>query len=549
MKAESVKSEIAKPESQPAFKVRAGQLEFERGIELHRITGFLTRRQYGKTTEASRISLKKMMRRVGHTVVFGSVKLDLGREITRKESEAMQKAFAIIAQQAAQAKTVLDVVDVSVSEKSRNKSVAKVDMDEWADLYESSKLEFRLYHSNTLYSRTKVVALTPEAVGETGDLILDEVGRVKKFREVWEAVKPIISSNPNFRCLLTTTPPPDDTHYSFELLAPPINAEFPVSPRGNWYRSDLGVWVLRLDAFDAAADNVVLYDDDSGAPITPAESRQKDSDKDAWDRNYGVKFVIGGSSAIGIVELDTAQRRGVGQCAHFQVTEDSDLDKAIAWLTQHLGSGPVAAGVDWASSQKEGSNPTSITISEGDGEQEIQRLVCTWKVSNPEVQIERLIRLVTAVNSRKEGGRMRRFGQDGTGMQLFCRIVAARLGHLVPVETIIMSETRDLPMYDTPVSKKTYYGDLYVSKFNDNRISAPPERYYREDHRLPKKIKGLYVCDPAPDGKHGDTFDSGKIASAMLKSSGGAITPALMEQIHIGGNRSSMPRFLPRRLA
>lgn len=536
-------SSLSSLPSVPTFRVRAGQLEFERGIELHRITGFLTRRQYGKTTEASRIALKKMIRTPGHTVVFGSVKLDLGREITRKESEAMQKAFAIIASQAEKAKTQLVAVETVT-----HKDVSKVSMDDWADLYESSKLEFRLYHSRSIYSRTKVVALTPEAVGETGDLILDEVGRVKKFREVWEAVKPIISSNPNFRCLLTTTPPPDDTHYSFELLAPPISAEFPVNPRGNWYRSDLGVWVLRVNAWDAAADNVVLYDDDTGAPISPDESRQKDADKDAWDRNYAVKFVVGGSSAIGLVELDTAQRRGIDQCRHFQIAEDSDLDQAIAWLMKVLGSGPATAGVDWASSQKEGSNPTAVTITEADGENEIQRLVCTWKVSNPEVQIERLIRLVSAVNARKEGGRMRRLGQDATGQQLFCRTVAARLAHMVPVESVVMSESLELPTYDTPVSKKTYFGDLYVSKFNDNRIAVPPERYIREDHRLPKKIKGLYVCDPAPNGQHGDTFDSGKIASRMLRSSAGALTTT--DGIVLGNNRTSRgPTFKPRRLA
>ncbi len=531
--------------AQATFKVRAGQREFERGIEEHRIAGFLTRRQYGKTTEAARIALKKMLRIPGHTVVFGSVKLDLGREITRKESEAMQKAFGILAAQAAAAKTRLDAV-VAGTEKS----AVQFNADDWAELYEASKLEFRLYHSQSVYSRTKVVALTPDAVGETGDLILDEVGRVKKFREVWEAVKPIISSNPAFRCVLTTTPPPDDTHYSFELLAPPLDAEFPISPCGNWYRSDLGVWVLRVTAWDAAADQVVLYDDDTGAPISPDESRQKESDKDAWDRNYGVKFVIGGSSAIGLVELDTAQRRGIGQCSHFQISEDSDLDKAIAWLAQHLGSGPVAAGVDWASSTKEGSNPTSVTITEGDGEHEIQRLVCTWKIANPEQQIERLIRLVQAVNARPEGGRMRRLGQDATGQQLFARIVSARLAHLVPVESVVMSETLELPTYDTPVSKKTYFGDLYVGKFNDNRMSSPPERYYREDHRLPKKIKGLYVCDPAPDGKHGDTFDSGKIASRMLKSSYGALTTtAGIVLSNQRGGRVSAPIYKPRRLA
>ena len=75
------------------YQPRAGQVAFERDLDRHRVCAFLTRRQYGKTTNAARIALKKMMRTKGHTVIFGSVKLDLGREIVRKESEAMTRAF------------------------------------------------------------------------------------------------------------------------------------------------------------------------------------------------------------------------------------------------------------------------------------------------------------------------------------------------------------------------------------------------------------------------------------------------------------------------
>jgi hypothetical protein len=514
------------------IKIRSGQREFERGVDEHRISAFLTRRQYGKTTEAARIALKKMMRQAGHTVVFGSVKLDLGREIVRKESEQIQKAFKLTAENAKNAEKLLRLADTGASDKSGKREIEKaetISLDDFAELYEAQRLEFRLYHSRSVYSRTKVVALTPDAVGETGDLILDEVGRVKKFREVWEAVKPIIASNPEFRCLLTTTPPPDDTHYSFELLAPPIGRDLPINPKGNWYRSDLGVWVLRVTADDAYADGVMLYDDDTGAAISPEESRRRDPDKDAWDRNYGVKFVIGGSSVCGLMEIDTAQRRGIGQCGFFHVADDMDFDVGLKFLAQHIGEGPVGIGVDWASSQKEGTNPTSVTVSEGDGENEIQRVVLIWKLSNPDLQRERLRRVVQTVNSRPKGGRARKVAQDATGQQLFCRDVAKELYSLVPVESVVMSESVELPAYDTPISKKTYLGDLYVAQLNDNRLTMPPERYIREDHRMPKKIKGLYVCDPASDGKHGDTFDSGKLASWALRR--GGVTTAIASQV------------------
>lgn len=527
--------------SKMSYRVRAGQKEFERGVERYRVSGLLARRQYGKTTLASRIALKKMMKTAGHTVIFGSVKLDLGREIVRKESAEMQKAFAMMAETAAAAKLQLNCVD-----NANGKSLIDLSADDYAELYEAQRLEFRLYHSRTIYSRTKVVALTPDAVGETGDLILDEVGRCKKFGDVLEAVMPIIASNPTFRCIYTTTPPPDDTHKSFELLAPPIDAVLPVNPAGNWYKSELGVMVLRVTAFDAYADGVPLYDDETGAPISPEESRRRSHDKDAWDRNYGCKFVIGGSSAIGLQEIDTAQRRGIGRCGLFQISQDTDLDRALTWLRSHLGDGPVAIGVDWASSQKEGSNPTSVTVTEGEGDNEAQIVVCLWKSNNPAVQIDRLRQIVTVVNTRPKGGRCRRVGQDATGQQLFCKTVEKEIGGLCPVESIVMSESVELPGSDTPVSKKTYLGDLYVTKFNDNRMTVPSERYYREDHRLTKKIKGLYVCEPQADGKHGDTFDSGKISSYCLKSVSGAITAENVRQIRVGGSRvGGRPVFIP----
>ena len=278
------------------MRVRSGQKEFQAGVMKRRIAALLARRQFGKTTLAALIALQKMMIKAGHTVVFGSVKLDLGREIVRKEAEVLQRAIQQLAEDSGESL-------IGLFDAESGKAINRISADDFAEVYEAQRLEFRLYHSRTTYSRTKVVALTPAAVGETGDLILDEVGRVKNFREVWEAVKPIISSQPDFRCVLTTTPPPDDTHYSFELLAPPIGATFPVNPSGNWYKSELGVWVLRVDAWDAYADGIPLYDDDTGAPISPEEARRREHDKDAWDRNYGVKFVLGGTAACGLLQL------------------------------------------------------------------------------------------------------------------------------------------------------------------------------------------------------------------------------------------------------
>jgi hypothetical protein len=502
-----------------SFKARAGQRAFMRDTDEHRICGFVTRRQYGKTTFAGDLSLRNMIRTPGHTVVFGSVKLDLGREIVRKEAASVQNSFAHIANVATDAKLKLELFD---AEKA--KRVPTLSADDFAELYEAQRLEFRLYHSASVYSRTKVVALTPEAVGETGDLILDEVGRVKQFRAVWEAVKPIIASNPQFRCVLTTTPPPDDSHYSFELLSPPVGAVFEPRPEGHLYRSDLGVWIRRVTAFDAHADGVNLYDDDTGAVISPEESRRREYDKEAWDRNYGCIFVIGGTSACGLLQLNTAQQRGIGQCQFFNVTDDLEFATALRWLTEHLGPGAVGIGADLATTTKATSNPSSVAIVERSGAEFIVRAVINWKTADPAVATERYRQIVGAVSNRAVGGPARRFCLDATSERFFAQALRRDLAALIPVELVIASETIERPGEPEPITMKQYLGGLLVGELDDNHLWLPPERFLREDWRLVKKEKGAFVCEPDVDGKHGDTFDATKLAIQALVQNFGGLT-------------------------
>lgn len=520
-----------------AFQVRSGQAEFERGVRQHRVSGLLARRQYGKTTIASRISLRKMMKIAGHTVVFGSVKLDLGREIVRKEADALQRAFAGCAAAAEDAKMMLSLTDAATGKK-----LPALSADDFAELYEATRLEFRLYHSRAVYSRTKVVALTPDAVGETGDLILDEVGRVKNFDAVLEAVLPIIASNPEFRAIFTTTPPPDDTHPSYELLAPPIDAELPINPKGNWYRSELGVWVLRITAEDAYADGVPLYDDDTGAPITPAESRQRASDKDAWDRNYGCKFVRGGTGAVSLLVLDTAQRRGIGHCRFFNVTSDFEFDAAIAWIIEKLGPGRVGLGWDLATTTKQTSNPSSVAVVEQAGIERIVRAIVNWKTADPDIALDRMTAIVKAVALRGEGGPARRLCEDATNERYFAKTVKKELSALLQVELVVASETVEAPGAE-PMTMKQYLGGLLVGELDDNHVLLPPERYVKEDFRLVKKEKGEFVCEPDAQGRHGDTFDAVKLANYALSGTGSAVGVSVSVRPHerAGGRGGTMP--------
>lgn len=500
------------------MKIRRGQESFIRGVQTKRIAGLLARRQYGKTTIAARIALLKMMKTPGHTVIFGSVKVDLGREIVRKESEAVQKAIASMMEPSQAEEKLLDVVDAT-----QGRSVLALKPDDFAEVYEAQRLEFRLYHSRSVYSRTKVVALTPAAVGETGDLICDEIGRVRNWRECWEAVKPIISSNPFFRCMLTTTPPPDDGHYSFELLAPPIGMEFNPNPEGNWYKSDLGVNVLRIDAYDAYADGIPLYDDETGKPISPDEARAKEHDKEAFDRNYLVRFILGGTSAVGLLQLDAAQQRGIKECACIVVHASEDFERGLKFLQEKLGPGKVGIGVDLATTEKATSNPTSVTVMEDRGVEKIARLTLVWKTADPAVAKDRFKRLVKTINTRMlpdrtRPGRARMMKVDATNERYFATEIQRELRAEVPVDLVIQSETIERPGKD-PINRKAFLGAQLVGALDDNQLTLPPERYIKTDFRLVKRDRGTFVAELGPNGEHGDTFDSHKLALDALVSS------------------------------
>ena len=163
----------------------------------------------------------------------------------------------------------------------------------------------------------------------------------------------------------------------------------------------------------------------------------------------------------------------------------------------------------------------------------ITRAALLWKTSSPALQIERVRKILRVVARRRAGGRMRRLAIDATGDRLFAKQMQTELGREgVPVELVVASETIQTPGYDSAITKKTWLGDKYVAALNDNRLVFPPERYFREDHRLPKKIKGVYVCEPSHDGKHGDTFDSGKLAyHALGIGSGGPFVKRVTKEM------------------
>jgi hypothetical protein len=524
------------------FKRRLYQRAVLRALRVYRCFIMLWRRQGGKSTTLAEGAHFEMMKIPGRLVTYASASLLLGREIIFKEAQIFQKALEHLKRVAAEAN-----LDLQTADRGSGRLVKAPTIDDFAELFEAQRLEFRLYHDRTKFSRTQVIAPNPAtARGWTGTVMLDEFAFIPDLRDLMEAVEPIVSTDPNFHLIMATTPPKDDAHYSYELTAPPIGMEFKVNPEGNWYTSDAGKKVHRVDIFDAYACGVKLYDLDSGKELTPEEHFQKADDKDAWRRNYKVEHVLGGTSACGLIQLDTAQRRGMKQCIFVAVDSEADLERAEDFLLSHLGEGAVGLGLDTATTEKEVSNPSALAVVEQNGVEFIVRLLLVWKTNDPEITRQYVNRIVAAVKLRRSAGPARRLCIDATNERFFATELRRELAAHVPVELVIGSETIQRPGMEEPMTMKQFLGGELVGELDDNHLTLPADRYVREDFRLVKKERGNFVCQPAPDGKHGDTFDATKLGLRALRSSGGAIVS--MEGIHVGGNAARMARFRPARL-
>jgi hypothetical protein len=505
--------------AEPFIRMRAGQRKLFQLVDVYRMIAFVARRQYGKTTTFGNIALKKMMQNRDHTIIFGSAKLNLSREIVRKESSVLERS---IAEAVRQSQGSADANPILVADGFDGKIPDALTHDDFAELFEASRLEFRYYHTRSSYSRTKVVALRPDTVGETGDLMADEVGRINNWQEVWEAIEPIVASNPTFKLLLSTTPPPDDAHYSFEQLCPPPGTIFPINPEGNLYESVKEVTVQRVDAFDAYADNVPLYDLKSGKPMSPDESRAKAFDKEAWDRNYGCIFVTGGSAAIGLMPLMDAQQRGKNLgCVH--AWDDLPLN----WPSLFKPAGDIGVGADPATTEGETSNPFGICITQRIDGIYAAKLLISMKSSDPRKPKAILREIATVIKPKA-------ITIDATSEVYWATEVRQELQGICEVILVKGSERKEYNGEN--VLMKTYLGNLGSNPFEDGTAALPPDKEVKDDFRLVRRQKGGFdnVLD-STTGRHGDLFDAWKNSIYSLTEATG---PAEATAVAVGNHSS-----------
>lgn len=476
-------------------------------------------RQGGKTTTLADQSFLEMAEFAGRLITFVSASLNIGSEFVEKEAKAFHAMLAGLREKAEANKQLLTVGFRPNADSDHDDNFTKLADDiDWAamaDLMERSKLELRLWHSNTVCSRTKIIAANiATARSWSGSVKFDEIAFVRELKTFLAEIEPIFSTDPTFNLIMATTPPPDYAHYAYELLTEENgNEDFPLNAAGNWFKNRAGLWVHRVTIDDAALAGRKIWDADDakGREVTPEESRAQTLDKDGWDRSNRLKRPTVGTSAVSPLALDTAQRKGLAR--HFVAFEwtgvgTDDLPWGDILLALH-GVKEVCIGQDLASTAGKKSNPSGLAVTVKDGLGFRAPFICWWKTADERVTEGRILAVATGL--RLHGIRVKVVNLDATNEKLFAsRVRRALLGHGIPCRACSGSE---IVMHrGEKVTLSTFTASQLAGAIDSGLAELPFNRYLYDDFMRPTKVPGGYDCPVGANGEHGDTFDGTKLS-------------------------------------
>lgn len=501
-----------------------------------RIVGYFWARRCRKSTTAGDIYFHELAAGPNRTVINCSSSLLLGGEAIGMTRSAIEEAERLTDEAA----TVRECFEANAAEHNLHFRVAdsstgkeyksRLTTEQFTNLYRERKCELRLYFSPTSYSRELILAPNVQTFRSYRALIgFDEFGYLPPAaaKELVDSADAMMRDTPDRRMLFFSNLSREENHPWFEMTMPRDfqneneDDQFPANPEGHLYIGQTGILIHRVALKDAYAAGHQLFDD-AGAPMDYESAKNLPTVRSAWDTNYALIHRAGGTCAVDMVALITAQQRGVGKCHFVFVTNDGEFEHALDLLASSLTDGQVGIGFDVATTTGDVSNPSAVTVRERVGGERFDRLKIVWKERQPQVARHRLERIVETVRRRPAGGGARRLCIDASNERYFATETADLFRHLIPTQLVIAGQTvtpRPAGYYekDGEVNYKTWLGDLESATVNDGRLALPPDRYVKNDYRMVLKDRGRYVCTPdAITGAHGDLFDSGKLAEFAL---------------------------------
>lgn len=493
-----------------------------------RVAFFMWRRQSGKSYFIAAKAFERMLARPSHSCFVVSASINTGREVIAKEASIWHDAIASM--RSAQGEDSYKIGGNLIDRG--NKELLAV--DDIAEIMEKQSAEIRLYHSNTSYSRTRIIAPNPDtARGWTGDVFGDEFAFWPHFREVWDGVEPIISSNPNLLLWLFTTPPMDADHPSYELLNPGQRV-FEPKAEGNWYATEGGYPVHRVDAYDSDLAGVPMYDSRTGKACSYEEYRATAIDRASADRNYLLKFREGGTAAISKAHMDRAQAMHAGRCRAVDMASESLSSEnlhsllrsygAEHWLDAIKPDAATAMGLDLASTTKRSSNPSALTITQYIHGSWYEILTIRFKTAEYAV-LRDLLRWIlhslpyNIVSQLSVDTSNEKFAGSQLAADLSCPVVGYSGGQNVRLNGV-------------PAQAKYAMGVSYCRAYEDGRIAIAGDRWLADDRRSVLRNGDKFETPVSTEGYHADSFDSGKLALwGLLNPSAPDFMPTPCQQV------------------
>lgn len=466
-------------------------------------------RRCRKSTTLGDIAFDEMSKESGRLVIAASASLLLGKELVGVTLSAAEQAM-IVANEAAAMRQVFENgadekgLEFKVADSEKNKLMTGLTPEDFAELYQSSRMELRLYFDKTHFSRLQIIAPNPATARSWRATVLrDEAGFTNSNfeNELRIATDPMMRDTPDLKIIYASNLSGNDRHPYFEMTMPrEITADsedeqFPANPSGHLYIGQQGILVHRVALKDAYAAGHKLFDD-HGQPMTYEQCQKFPQFKSGWDETYALNHKSGGAAAVDLIALLTAQRRGIGQCNFTYVETEADIRRALEQLRFTLKDGPVGIGFDVASTTNEKSNPSAIRVTENLGGERFARADIVFKSKKRAVMSDYLQRVVKVVRERPAGGPARRLCIDASNERLAAEETKDDLMPFVPVQLILGGATVEPKPtgYQDDVNYKTYQGDCYSTAINDGRYVLPPDDYIKQDHRLPIKNNGKYEC-------------------------------------------------------
>ncbi len=227
------------------------------------------------------------------------------------------------------------------------------------------------------------------------------------------------------------------------------------------------------------------------------------------------------------------------------------ITPAEAWPDEWkylLGDGPIAVGIDPATTTKKLSNPTSIAVAQKDGLDYFIRAVIRFKTADPAITRAFLDRAITLPGNR----RVRRIVIAATGERFFASDLRSKFAGKAPVELVIESE--GVEYLGEKMTYKLYLGNLLVNTLNDAKLGLPNAIWLRNDLRQPEGA--TFQAEPDENGNHADAFVAIGCALHGLISASGPATATAVALSSIGaplrlrqGLKNPLAHLYPKRYA